>query len=101
MQLIAIVLAAGLLAQAPSLPDLNGTWKMDAARSGSPDQTPARRRLRMKRETGGPTQVWHREFHCRDQWNEEIGRAQREDDPGPEPASLHLSHLSERVRNQM
>ena len=40
MQLIAIVLAAGLLAQAPSLPDLNGTWKMDAARSGSPDQTP-------------------------------------------------------------
>ena len=40
MHFIALVLAAGLFTQAPSQPDLNGTWKMDASRSGSPDQTP-------------------------------------------------------------
>lgn len=40
MLFIAFVLAAGLLPQASSQPDLNGTWKMDAARSGSPEQTP-------------------------------------------------------------
>jgi hypothetical protein len=41
MFLIALVLAAGLFAaQAPSQPDMSGTWKMIAERSGSPGQTP-------------------------------------------------------------
>ena len=41
MYFIAIVLTAGLLAQpAPSQPDMTGTWKMLAERSGSPGQTP-------------------------------------------------------------
>ena len=41
MYLIALVLAAGLFAQpAPSQPDMSGTWKMIADRSGSPGQTP-------------------------------------------------------------
>lgn len=42
MYLIAIVLAVGLFAQ-PALaqPDMTGTWKMVAERSGSPGQTPA------------------------------------------------------------
>ena len=41
MYFIAIVLAAGLFAQqAPSQPDMSGTWKMIAERSGSPGQTP-------------------------------------------------------------
>jgi hypothetical protein len=41
MYFIALVLTAGLLAQqAPSQPDLTGTWKMIADRSGSPGQTP-------------------------------------------------------------
>jgi hypothetical protein len=41
MYLIAFVLVAGLFAQqAPSRPDLTGTWKMIAERSGSPGQTP-------------------------------------------------------------
>jgi hypothetical protein len=41
MSLIAIVLAAGLLTlQAPSQPDMTGTWKMDPTRSGSPGQAP-------------------------------------------------------------
>ncbi len=42
MYLIAIVLAVGLFAQpAPAQPDMTGTWKMVAERSGSPGQTPA------------------------------------------------------------
>ncbi len=41
MYFIALVLAAGLsAAQAPSQPDMTGTWKMIADRSGSPGQTP-------------------------------------------------------------
>ena len=41
MHLIALVLAAGILTQqAPSQPDMTGTWKMIAERSGSPGQTP-------------------------------------------------------------
>jgi hypothetical protein len=40
MYFIALVLAAGLFAQAPSQPDMTGTWKMIADRSGSPGQTP-------------------------------------------------------------
>jgi hypothetical protein len=41
MYFIALVLAAtGLLVQAPAQPDLSGTWKMVAARSGSPGQVP-------------------------------------------------------------
>ena len=41
MYLIAIALAAALFAQqAPSKPDMTGTWKMIAERSGSPGQTP-------------------------------------------------------------
>ena len=41
MYFIAIVLAAGLLAQpAPSQPELTGTWKMVVDRSGSPGLTP-------------------------------------------------------------
>lgn len=41
MYFIAIVLTAGLLAQqAPSQPDMSGTWKMVTERSGSPGQTP-------------------------------------------------------------
>ena len=40
MYVIAFVLAAGLFAQAPSQPDMTGTWKMVAERSGSPGQTP-------------------------------------------------------------
>src|SRR5215218_9368374 len=41
MYFIALVLAAGLFAQqAPSQPDMSGTWKMIADRSGSPGQTP-------------------------------------------------------------
>jgi len=41
MYFIAFVLVAGLLApQAPSRPDMTGTWKMIAERSGSPGQTP-------------------------------------------------------------
>ena len=38
MQLITI-LALLLLQQAPSTPDLNGSWKMDSARSESPQQS--------------------------------------------------------------
>lgn len=42
MHFIALVLTAGLFAQpAPSQPDMTGTWKMIADRSGSPGQTPA------------------------------------------------------------
>jgi hypothetical protein len=41
MHFIALALAAALFAQqAPSLPDLSGTWKMVADRSGSPGQDP-------------------------------------------------------------
>ena len=41
MYFIAFVLAAGLFAQQPSSqPDMTGTWKMIADRSGSPGQTP-------------------------------------------------------------
>ncbi|HUQ89971.1 MAG TPA: hypothetical protein VM096_20580 [Vicinamibacterales bacterium] len=41
MYLIAIVLTAGLFAQqAPAQPDMTGTWKMIADRSGSPGQVP-------------------------------------------------------------
>jgi len=41
MYFIAFVLVAGLFApQAPSRPDMTGTWKMIAERSGSPGQTP-------------------------------------------------------------
>ena len=41
MYFIAFVLAAGLFAQqAPPQPDMSGTWKMLADRSGSPGQTP-------------------------------------------------------------
>ena len=41
MDLISLVMAVGLLAQqAPSQPDMSGTWKMIAERSGSPGQTP-------------------------------------------------------------
>lgn len=41
MYLIAFALVAGLLAQQPSSrPDMTGTWKMVAERSGSPGQTP-------------------------------------------------------------
>jgi hypothetical protein len=41
MYFIALVLTAGLLThQAPSQPDMTGTWKMIAERSGSPGQTP-------------------------------------------------------------
>lgn len=41
MYFIAFVLVAGLFAQqAPSRPDITGTWKMIAERSGSPGQTP-------------------------------------------------------------
>jgi hypothetical protein len=41
MYFIAFVLAAGLVAQqAPPQPDMTGTWKMIADRSGSPGQTP-------------------------------------------------------------
>ena len=41
MYFIALALTAGLLAQpAPSQPDMSGTWKMIADRSGSPGQTP-------------------------------------------------------------
>ena len=41
MYFIAFVLVAGLFAQQPpSRPDLTGTWKMIAERSGSPGQTP-------------------------------------------------------------
>jgi hypothetical protein len=41
MYFITIVLAAALFAQqAPAKPDMNGTWKMIAERSGSPGQTP-------------------------------------------------------------
>lgn len=41
MHLVSIVVAVGLLAQpAPSQPDMTGTWKMIAERSGSPGQTP-------------------------------------------------------------
>jgi hypothetical protein len=42
MYFFALVLAAGLFAQqAPTQPDMTGTWKMIAQRSGSPAQTPA------------------------------------------------------------
>lgn len=41
MYLVALVLAVGLFAQqAPTQPDMTGTWKMVAQRSGSPGQTP-------------------------------------------------------------
>ena len=41
MYFIAFALVAGLFAQqAPSKPDMSGTWKMIAERSGSPGQTP-------------------------------------------------------------
>lgn len=41
MYFFALVLAAGLfLQQTPTQPDLTGTWKMVAQRSGSPGQTP-------------------------------------------------------------
>lgn len=41
MHVIALVLAAGLFApQAPPQPDLSGTWRMVADRSGSPGQDP-------------------------------------------------------------
>jgi hypothetical protein len=41
MLFIAIVLSAALFApQAPSQPDMSGTWKMITERSGSPGQTP-------------------------------------------------------------
>ena len=41
MYFIALVLTAGLIAQpAPPQPDMSGTWKMIADRSGSPGQTP-------------------------------------------------------------
>lgn len=41
MYFIALVLVAGLFGlQAPSQPDMSGTWKMVAERSGSPGQTP-------------------------------------------------------------
>jgi hypothetical protein len=41
MYVIALVLAAGLLAQqTPSVPDMSGTWKMVVDRSGSPGQDP-------------------------------------------------------------
>ena len=41
MYFIAFVLVAELFAQpAPSRPDMTGTWKMIAERSGSPGQTP-------------------------------------------------------------
>lgn len=41
MNLMPIVVAAGLFAQVlPPQADLNGQWKLNAARSGSPTQTP-------------------------------------------------------------
>jgi hypothetical protein len=41
MYFIALVLTAALFAQpAPTQPDMTGTWKMIADRSGSPGQTP-------------------------------------------------------------
>jgi hypothetical protein len=40
MYCIALVAAAVFAAQAPSQPDMSGTWKMIAERSGSPGQTP-------------------------------------------------------------
>jgi len=41
MYVVAFVVAAALvLQQAPTQPDLSGTWKMVSARSGSPGQTP-------------------------------------------------------------
>jgi hypothetical protein len=49
MYFIALVLAAGLFAQqAPSQPDMTGTWKMIADRSGSPGQTPPVTEMTMK-----------------------------------------------------
>src|SRR6185312_3783395 len=42
-----------------------------------------------------------RELERADQRNEEIGGAKPKHDPGPEFPGFHLSHLSDRVRNQM
>jgi len=42
MYFIALVLTAGLFAhQSPALPDMSGSWRMVADKSGSPGQTPA------------------------------------------------------------
>lgn len=59
MYFFAFVLVAGLLApQAPSQPDMTGTWKMVAQRSGSPGQTPPVNEMTlMIQQTAGEVRV--------------------------------------------